>query len=593
MKKIIIIVDILLIIIAVKTIGQTIYFDKTFNYDGQANYGVTNVLLEKDTSYLALRTSWDPINGDAQIIFFKIDKFGDSLWSKFFGQPGFNYTGVKLLKTNDSNYAFCGTKYDLSVGWGMFGNTILYKLNSVGDTIWTKEYVTTDTKDVCTAGKITEDGCFLLVSSIVDSLNSDANIRLMKTDSIGNVEWSKMYGGPNYEGIGSIIIAPDGGYYLLGWTRSWGGTDMDIYLIRTDSVGDLLWQKTYGVVVYNEAGSEIISTQDGNYIICGQKEISSVDWVGSLTKIDSSGNILWDKIYGVPKPISYTEHFWAVKELKNGDLIAVGGSDFTVSGDNDNAGWVVKTTSAGDSLWSRLYNRSQYLEIFYDVELTTDGGFILAGQTGGWNITGNPSQDGWLLKLDSMGYHTPDTNCHEIYPEPDATYTQSHDTVDIKDTLYVKFINYDATVTLWEWDFGDGTTPGNVPNPFHFYDSAGTFTVILIAHKGTCTDTFASTVTVVNATGIGSLSSVDKYMLNIFPNPLNEFTTISAYLSESTKSGEILIYDVPGKIIKAYSLQKGSNHIKINANELKPGIFFITLFADNERVVTKKMVICQ
>ena len=141
----------------------------------------------------------------------------------------------------------------------------------------------------------------------------------------------------------------DGGYIVSGYTSSFGAGNTDVWLIRTDTLGNTVWTKTYGGNRYEEGWSVLQST-DGGYIIAGStssfKEGYNDVW---LIKTDSSGDTLWTKTYGG----SQDEHSFSVQQTTDGGYIltgyttsyAVGGIDF----------WLVKTDSSCAILWTRAY----------------------------------------------------------------------------------------------------------------------------------------------------------------------------------------------------------------------------------------------
>ena len=91
---------------------------------------------------------------------------------------------------------------------------------------------------------------------------------LVKTDSVGNQLWNKTYGGPGDEVAYSVIQTNDEGYALAGYTNSFGAGGKDFWLVKTDSVGNQLWNKTYGGPG-DEVAYSVIQTNNGDYILSG------------------------------------------------------------------------------------------------------------------------------------------------------------------------------------------------------------------------------------------------------------------------------------------------------------------------------------
>lgn len=230
------------------------------------------------------------------------------------------------------------------------------------------------------------------------SPKDDGDGYLLRIDSLGNELWSETYGAANYEGFQSLLQTPDLGFLLLGWTRSFGAGQRDFYLVKTDSVGDQEWQRTYGGGG-SESGACIIKSMDGNYLICG----GGSDTFGKIIKVNPDGTQMWFKDYFYSGGTG-GNYLYRIVELPNGEIVAAGGTNNPTDGD---AGWLLKTDAEGNELWQRKYNRSNNTDLFYSVLLANDGGFLLSGQAR--NLETN-SQDAWLLKVDSVGCPYPNCN---------------------------------------------------------------------------------------------------------------------------------------------------------------------------------------
>jgi hypothetical protein len=133
------------------------------------------------------------------------------------------------------------------------------------------------------------------MAGYVNSSGTGLDFWLVKTDSFGNALWNKTYGGEHLEVAQSLVQTVDGGYALAGSTYS-SGVGYDFYLVRTDAVGNMMWNRTYGGAD-DEFGYSVVETSDGGYAIAGYTDGPSGDdfW---LVKIDSAGIVLWSKTYG-------------------------------------------------------------------------------------------------------------------------------------------------------------------------------------------------------------------------------------------------------------------------------------------------------
>jgi hypothetical protein len=263
----------------------------------------------------------------------------------------------------------------------------------------------------------TRDNGFILAGQAgVNNFGYNDDAMLIKTDSNGVIEWQKYYGGYKNEVASAMDTCFDGGYILAGDTKTFGvGTPSqrcgNCYAIKTDSVGNLQWYKTFGGV-YGDAFNSCLQSKDGNYVFAGNYVISDPYFpncnIGSIkskpyiVKLDTAGNTIWAKTYGAT---AYDMTIFSIKELANGDLIGAGTYD-TAGSPPGVRGLIVRTNNNGDSLWYLTYSgfidniSDSYL---YDIALSNDGGFVATG----WVVphmsadTGN--QDIWVLKIDSNG----------------------------------------------------------------------------------------------------------------------------------------------------------------------------------------------
>jgi len=116
------------------------------------------------------------------------------------------------------------------------------------------------------------------------------DILLIKTDANGNVQWAKTYGGTGGEVAHSVQQTSDGGYIVAGYTYSFGAGSADVFLVKTDANGNIIWAKTYGETGYDGVFS-VQQTSDGGYIVADEKYSSGVDYDIFLIKTDANGNI--------------------------------------------------------------------------------------------------------------------------------------------------------------------------------------------------------------------------------------------------------------------------------------------------------------
>lgn len=241
-----------------------------------------------------------------------------------------------------------------------------------------------------------------------------------------NVSFAKNLGGSSIDDGAAIVQAADGGFVILGSTKSTDGDitdktsdDTDVWIVKTDAQGITQWSKTYGGSDDDE-GTSIEKTIDGGYIISAFTRSSDGDVMSGAAgfndmwvfKISSSGSLIWEKTYGY----SGNDVAYKVIPTSDGGYLLLGVLDVTASGGEGNVGrasgnhaggdyWVLKLDSIGEREWSRYYGGT-FTDTAYDAVETPSGGFIITGSSDSQDvdITSNIGEyDYWILNIDQNG----------------------------------------------------------------------------------------------------------------------------------------------------------------------------------------------
>jgi len=365
MKRKLLLVTVLLLTFTIGH-GQTSF---QIIFGSYSQDGGLAVVQTDDTGYVF--TGYWGISSYSNMFLIKTNSSGDLLWSHLYeGEPGpplLTY-GVSLAKSKDNGFIVYGNDN---------ANLYLVKTDENGDTIWTKSYGTYYGFSATCIRQCEDDG-FILVAESDSIANSIGHIYVLKTDENGDSIWSNTYGFGGYrdEYSYSIVETDDGGFALLGYSSSaiYPAT-RDIYLYRTNSVGDTIWTKKYGGS-NEDIGYCIQKTQDDGFIIMGSTmSFGNGGYEAYLIKTDSNGNVIWEKTYGG------LDNEWGnyVCKTSDGGYILVGSTQSFSSGGYDV--YLIKTDLNGNQQWSKTFG-GVVDDIGYSVQQTFDGGYIIVGIRG-------------------------------------------------------------------------------------------------------------------------------------------------------------------------------------------------------------------
>lgn len=256
---------------------------KTYFNNSEGGFSVKQTF---DGGYIASGFSGDFTLGSSDACLIKTDASGNPLWAKTYGGI-YNDIASDVQQTSDSGYIICGYS---EIG-GIDRDVYIIKTNANGDTLWTKTYGTAKINTSYSMEE-TSDGGYILTGYSRDSLTSD-NILLMKTDGYGTLQWSKSYGDFGSDIGNSVHQTLDGGFIIAGIKDFFNQFEEDIFLIKTNELGDTLWTKTIGSLTFGNDFDEcfsVASCNDGGFILTGNTR-SFIAGVGLyLIKTDSVGN---------------------------------------------------------------------------------------------------------------------------------------------------------------------------------------------------------------------------------------------------------------------------------------------------------------
>ncbi|MFZ2899984.1 MAG: PKD domain-containing protein [Saprospiraceae bacterium] len=326
------------------------------------------------------------IDVDSQVINIQVSSFVQQFGGLF------SDTGNQVQQTSDGGYIIVGCTFSLGAGWG---DVYLIKTNSSGEIVWEKTFGGSG-YDLGSSVQQTSDGGYIIVGFTSSYGFGSSDVYLIKTNSSGGIEWEKTFGGSAEDYGNSVQQTIDGGFIVVGTTYSLGAGEGDVYLIKTNSSGEIVWEKTFGGSDYDR-GSSVQQTPDGGYIIVGDSQSYLGDQGEEvyLIKINSLGGVVWEKTFGGNSPGSDIGN--QVQQTSDGGYV-ISGLTFSY-GVSWGDVYLIKTNSAGGVIWEKTFGGSDH-DGGWAVQQTSDGGYIIAGNTYSLGVGGG---DGYLLKTNSSG----------------------------------------------------------------------------------------------------------------------------------------------------------------------------------------------
>ena len=456
----------------------------------------------------------------------------DTLWTRTYGGAG-GEGGKSVQQTSDGGFIIAGS---------CVNDIYLIRTDTNGDSIWTKTYGGDDRDDGYSV-KQTNDGGFIIAGNTWSFGNAiEDDIYIIKTDSLGDTSWTKTYGDTMSNQGKSVIQTSDGGFVVTGYIDFiWSGEYL--CLLRLYDIGDTIWTKYFGADNYYKIGNSVQETSDGGFIICGYSSVHLL-YLSKvyLIRTNLDGDTLWTKIYS--KDTSYFNYGYSVKQTNDGGFIIAGSTNPYY--DSSTYVYLLKTDENGDTIWTKTYG-GDTTDIGRSVQQTSDGGFIICGTTLSF---GSGKEDIYLIRTDLNGDTLWTKTCGGIEPDEGWSVQQTSDDGFIVAGYTKSFGAGNSDVYLIRLD-KDSTAiqqeiPSNLIKPNNFIVS--------------------------NNHGNISIRYTIPYSCPV----------------------KLEAYDIQGKLVKVITdkfMQKGSYSIKWDSKGFGAGVYFLRLSVNGSEVSRKVTII--
>ncbi|MCO6475794.1 MAG: hypothetical protein J5I94_04195, partial [Phaeodactylibacter sp.] len=339
----------------------------------------------------------------------KTDAVGEVQWEFSYreGEIGKD-EGLGVVVAPDGGYYVLGST---SVDDWQF-SILLLRIDAMGDTLWTKTYAYQDSLPTTLGGYDVTDGGGFILAAGANNPDSTAGAYLLEVDASGNKLWENFYGWPGnnpYPPLEDIVQLSDGGYIAAG---SWNSYQIP-RLVRFDAQGDTLWTRAFQFSTGDELWA-VRPAHGGGFIACG----SATGFAGHnalVVRTDDMGNELWHRFYALSTKAVDLEL------TPDGGYVLAGSLDNYIWYPTTPTGFLLKIDGEGNELWQREFtNPTSDFNRLGSVELTPDGGFIVAGESGLNSFLAKTNGNGFAITnwLQGMVFRDETENCSLDSGEP-------------------------------------------------------------------------------------------------------------------------------------------------------------------------------
>lgn len=452
------------------------------------------------------------------------------------------------------------------------------------------------------------------------------------------------YGGNGSDEGNDVKQTLDGGYIIIGSTSSIGQGNTDMYLLKLDSMGHVIFQKTFGGVS-NDIGKSIVQLSDSNYVMAGYTSSTGIGGYDFfVVKVDKKGNLIWQKNYG---GIDW-DFANSIDTITGGGFIIAGTTYSYGNGKAD--GYVIKIDADGNSVWTKTFGGLNDDE-FKSVIQLSNGDFALTGYTKSFN---DSLGDGWILKIDQNGIETYSASVGGIHADKlnDITELTNHDLYFVGSNTSYKngtnsvnwrySINSSNTLVLDDYvgnsnterynsntvglngtvvsigynNFMSSSSDANIhvctPSlgyisyfPFGVANTDELFSVSRTKDKGfvavgSCIENTSSfkKILFVKTDSLGRYGNSiiginenekDDVNLEIYPNPTNDFIKIKFFNYRDYKNKNYKIIDLNGRVVLSNIINEMEQTIEIST--ISDGLYFVQVFDSNNLISSSKISI--
>jgi len=326
-----------------------------------------SVVNTQDGGFMAAGNAWLYGPGDHDYWIAKLDGLGQMSYSRAFGWPSNDYCH-SVIQTPDGGYALAGFGYRPT---GDSNDVLVIRLDTSGHMAWARAFGGADRDR---AYSIIADGDKgFVVAGYSESFGSgNQDFLVLRLDSLGGLMWARTFGGPWCDSAWSVIRTVDGDFLVAGTTNGFGAGGMDFLLVKVDPMGNLIWARTYGSTILDDAFG-LAPCQDGGFVVAGRTNGFGAQGTDFLVmRAEADGNPLWATVVGGPQ----TEFCYSVCSTYDGGFAAGGFTSSFGGGSWDQM--IIKLDSLGNLLWTTTIGW-EWGDFIYSIAEAPDHALVIAG----------------------------------------------------------------------------------------------------------------------------------------------------------------------------------------------------------------------
>ncbi len=539
--------------------AQVSYYNKTQDLEETIN-AYDDILIINQDSVLLSGFIRDTSNKRYNTYNYVKPISGDTIFTFRYGRDTMDIFGGKGMNISikDENIYSCGALYQ---NGKQYANFLKFSLNGILiiDTLYNSEINWSGFESMLE----TDDGHFLILGTKEVSFEN-LDIWLVKMDTDGNILWENTYGSTENNGCSIIEKTSDGNYIISAGKEYDSGSDN--YIIKIDPNGEVIWEKVIDNTIYYESsnGKPLLN---GEVLLTGYNQYETNKSQAWVTKLDQFGNIIWEKTFEKSDFSIGLNTFILAKELENGNLVIIG----KVNKEQDlfnPKGVMYCISKNGDSLWSRYYkirNNDNYLT---DLKILDNGDFLMAGYV--FPDSPDNTEDGWLMRTNCLGYFE--------HPKDSIVFSGTESQLNANN--YSTFFEY----TTISWGDGqiDTLYEGNLQTINHLYPLPGNYSIETTTVA--CNDTIRNTIDYT-----ANPPNLSNQNLSVFPNPNDG--NFQVWLN-SEEVFQIEVFDASGRIVSNYSNILLNTGFNLDLSSFESAMYFVKVRSENatltERVIITK-----